>query len=122
MLTNKIVTCIAFFKVFGSYDVYDVGSLSYSKADSFASVSSPRDHTAATLNEDIPTVSQGEEVVKSKDWQKRDHCCVIDFVKEKRNVVFETKLKEMFDSVKTQTAKENLLLSLRLLYSSVYYS
>ncbi len=106
---------IVFFslKVFGSCEVYDAGLLSHFKADVTPSVAAPRDHTAAVLSEDTPIVTEGDKVTMCEESQRSGHCCVMDFMREKRNPIFESKLKEIFDAIKTQTAKENLLLSLR---------
>lgn len=102
------------FQVYGSYEVYDIGSLNHSSS---ASVPGTQNHTAAALSEDTPILSEVDN--KSRVWQRSDHHYIVDFMKKRQNLVLEAKLKEIFNSVKTQTAKENILLSLRLVMTCV---
>ena len=65
---------------------------------------------------------QDSDIVRSKvesssastpSYSPENLCSTLESFFEKRDMESETKLKELFDAVQTNTAKENLLLSLR---------
>lgn len=62
-----------------------------------------------------------ENSTKTKSSQRSLYEQVIGFMSERRNVALETKLKDMFNTMKSQTARENLRIILRYICVCVCY-
>ncbi len=97
--------------MYGSYEVYDVDLLGCPTSKD-SSAAAPREHSAM-VSSGTSNVTEGNHATEITDSRKHFHQCIMDFMSKRRNLSLETKLKEMFDSTKTQTAKENFVLSLR---------
>ena len=64
------------------------------------------------------SIIQGDDVSSERKLSTDEICSRLESFPEQRNVSAETKLKELFATAQSSTAKENLLLSLRYIKST----
>ena len=104
--------------MYGSYEVYDIDSLRGLTSED-SSAATLTEHSAI-VSSGTPNVTEGNQAPETPESRKRFHQCIMDFTSKRRNLSLEAKLKDMFDSTKTQTAKENFVLSLRSVVHKYY--